>query len=234
MQDFLTSAVLTNNSSTWGEVALRIGLAIVLGMGVAGIYRATRPKAYVTPSFPVTLVLLSALISMVAQVVGTNTALAFSLVGALSIVRFRTVVRDTEDTAFVIFAVVVGMSVGAHNLMVALIGLVLIGLTVFLMKPKQRAAAAVDEVHYQVTVRVGVGHDVEPLLAPALDEFLVRRQLVSIGTVKQGMSVEVAYAGALREGQKPESLVKSLNRLDGVQSVDLVRQSPAPGQDVIW
>jgi hypothetical protein len=234
MQDFLTSAVLTNNSSTWVEVSLRIGLAILLGMAVAGIYRATRPKAYVTPSFPVTLVLLSALISMVAQVVGTNTALAFSLVGALSIVRFRTVVRDTEDTAFVIFAVVVGMSVGAHNLMVALIGLVLIGLTVFLMKPKRRAPAAVDEVHYQVTVRVGVGHDVESQLAPALDEILVRRQLVSIGTVKQGMSVEVAYAGALREGQKPESLVKALNRIDGVQSVDLVKLSPAPGQDIIW
>ena len=66
--------------------------------------------------------LLSALIAMVAQVVGNNAALAFSLVGALSIVRFRTVVRDTEDTAFVIFAVVVGMSVGVHNLMVASIG----------------------------------------------------------------------------------------------------------------
>ena len=82
--------------------------------------------------------------------------------------------------------------------------------------------------------RVGVGHDVEPLLAPALDEILVRRQLVSIGTVKQGMSVEVAYSGALREGQKPESLVKALNRLDGVQSVDLVKLTPAPGQDIIW
>jgi len=126
------------------------------------------------------------------------------------------------------------MSIGAHNLMVALTGLVLIGLTVFLMKPKRRAAAAIDEVHYQVTVRVGVGHDVESQLAPALDEILVRRQLVSIGTVKQGMSVEVAYAGALREGQKPESLVKALNRIDGVQSVDLVRQSLAPGQDIIW
>ncbi len=199
-----------------------------------GIYRATRPKAYVTPSFPVTLVLLSALIAMVTQVIGNNIAMAFSLVGALSIVRFRTVVRDTEDTAFVIFAVVVGMSVGAHNLMVALTGLVLVGLTVFLMKPRRRAPAAIDEAQYQVTVRVGLGHDVEPLLAPALDEFLVRRQLVSIGTVKQGMSVEVAYAGALREGQKPESLVKSLNRLDGVQSVDLVRQAPAPGQDAWW
>jgi multisubunit Na+/H+ antiporter MnhG subunit len=178
-------------------------------------------------------VLLSALIAMVTQVIGTNIAMAFSLVGALSIVRFRTVVRDTEDTAFVIFAVVIGMSVGAHNLMVALTGLVLIGLAVFVMKPR-RARAAIDEAHYQVTVRVGVGHDVESLLAPALDEILVRRQLVSIGTVKQGMSVEVAYAGALREGQKPESLVKALNRLDGVQSVDLIRQSPGPGQDPWW
>jgi hypothetical protein len=234
MPEFLRSALLTDPPANWGDVALRIGLAIVLGMAVAGIYRATRPKAYVTPSFPITLVLLSALIAMVTQVIGTNIAMAFSLVGALSIVRFRTVVRDTEDTAFVIFAVVVGMSVGAHNLIVAVTGLVLIGLTVFVMKPRRRSAATIDEAHYQVTVRVGLGHDVESLLAPALDEVLVRRQLVSIGTVKQGMSVEIAYAGALREGQKPEALVKSLNRLDGVQSVDLVRQSPGPGQDPWW
>jgi hypothetical protein len=234
MPEFLRSALLTDNPLSWGQAGLRIGLALVLGMAVAGIYRATRPKAYVTPSFPITLVLLSALIAMVAQVVGTNTALAFSLVGALSIVRFRTVVRDTEDTAFVIFAVVVGMAVGAHNLIIAVTGLVLIGLTVFVMKPRRRAAATIDGAHYQVTVRVGLGHDVESLLAPALDEILVRRQLVSIGTVKQGMSVEVAYAGALREGQKPESLVKLLNRLDGVQSVDLIRQSPGPGQDPWW
>lgn len=233
MPPFLRSALLTTAPVSWSDVGLRIGLAVLFGMAVAGVYRATRPKAYVTPSFPITLVLLSALIAMVTQVIGDNIAMAFSLVGALSIVRFRTVVRDTEDTAFVIFAVVVGMAIGAHNLIVAITGLVLVGLTVFVMKPR-RAAAAVDAAHYQVTVRVGVGHDVEPLLAPSLDEFLVRRQLVSIGTVKQGMSVEVAYAGALREGQKPESLVKSLNRLDGVQSVDLVRQSPGPGQDPWW
>lgn len=233
-QEFWKTAVLTNNSSSWGEVAVRIGLAVLAGVAVAGIYRGTRPKAYVTPSFPITLVLLSGLISMVTQVVGTNVAMAFSLVGALSIVRFRTVVRDTEDTAFVIFAVVVGMSVGAHNLMVAVTGLAIMGVTVFLMKLRRRAPAAVDEARYQVTVRVGVGHDVESLLAPALDEILTRRQLVSIGTVKQGMSVEVAYSGALREGQKPESLVKSLNRLDGVQSVDLVRQATPPGQDPWW
>ena len=64
---------------------------------------------------------------MVTQVIGDNVARAFSLVGALSIVRFRTVVRDTQDTAYVIFAVVVGMAVGAKNPWVAFIGLGLVG-----------------------------------------------------------------------------------------------------------
>ncbi len=55
-------------------------------------------------TFPTTLVLLAALIAMVTQVIGDNVARAFSLVGALSVVRFRTVVKDTQDTAFVIMA----------------------------------------------------------------------------------------------------------------------------------
>ena len=81
---------------------------------------------------------------MVTQVIGDNIARAFSLVGALSIVRFRTVVRDTQDTAFVIFAVVVGMAAGARDLVVAGIGIVVIGAAAFLMRPKKAARAAAD------------------------------------------------------------------------------------------
>lgn len=232
MPEFLRSTFMTD-ALDWRFVALRLVAAVLLGFGVAGIYRATRPKNLVTPSFPVTLVLLSALIAMVTQVIGSNVALAFSLVGALSIVRFRTVVRDTEDTAFVIFAVVVGMAVGAQNLIVALSGLVIVGLTVFVMKPRRNARAA-EEAFFQVTLRIGLGHDVEALIGATLDAHLFRRQLVSIGTVKQGMSVEVAYNGALPPDKQPEALVKALNRLEGVQSVDLVRQSAGAGQDPWW
>jgi uncharacterized membrane protein YhiD involved in acid resistance len=232
MPEFLRST-LNSASSNWVDVSVRLVVAVLLGLGVAGVYRATRPKAHVTASFPVTLVLLSALIAMVTQVIGSNVALAFSLVGALSIVRFRTVVRDTEDTAFVIFSVAVGMAVGAHNLVVAVAGLVIVGVTVFAMKPR-RISRVLDETQYLVTVRVGLGHDLDALLTPTLDAHLSRRQLVSIGTVKQGMSVEVAYSGALASGTMPESLVKALNRLEGIQSVDIVRQAPAPGQDPWW
>src|SRR6187549_3416667 len=98
-------------------VLLRLLAALGLGSVVAWIHTRTSKGAEMGASFPATLVLLAVLIAMVTQVIGDNVA------RALSIVRFRTVVRDTRDTAFVIFAVVVGMAAGAQNFWVGGLGL---------------------------------------------------------------------------------------------------------------
>ena len=233
MPDFLSTSLVGDTPAHWLDVVIRLVTAVVLGLGVTWLYRVTRPKAHVTTGFAVTLVLLSVLIAMVTQIIGQNVALAFSLVGALSIVRFRTVVRDTEDTAFVIFAVVIGMAIGTRNLVVALIGFVIVGGTVFLMKPR-RVSRTLDEAQYRVTIRIGLGHDVETLVGAVLDAHMKRRHLVSMGTVKQGLSVEVAYGGSISDDRQPESLVKALNRLEGVQGVDLARQATAGAPDPWW
>ena len=117
MPDFLT-APFGDLTSDPLDVFARLSVALILGGVVAWVYRGTRAPDAVAPSFPGTLVLLAVLIAMVTQVIGDNVARAFSLVGALAIVRFRTVVRDTQDTAYVIFAVVVGMAVGAADLVI--------------------------------------------------------------------------------------------------------------------
>jgi hypothetical protein len=207
------------------DVALRLIAALLLGLLVAWIYRRTRPEGDIAESFPGTLVLLSVLIAMVTQVIGDNIARAFSLVGALSIVRFRTVVRDTQDTAFVIFAVVVGMAVGASALWVAGLGLVIVAAAAFLMRLRG-ASGAVSEgpAPYLLHVRLGLGHDVEALLAGTLETHLAARRLQSMNTAKQGLSIDVTYGVALRKAASAEALVKALNRLEGVQSVELLRQ----------
>ncbi len=113
-----------------GELTVRLVAALLMGLAVAVIYRLShgRRKEDSRVLFA-TLVLLSLLIAMVALVIGNSVARAFSLVGALSIVRFRTVVDDTRDTAFVIFSVVVGMAAGAGLLFVPLLGMPLVALT---------------------------------------------------------------------------------------------------------
>jgi uncharacterized membrane protein YhiD involved in acid resistance len=80
--------------------------------------------------------MMTILIAMSTQVIGDNVARAFSLVGALSIVRFRTVVKDTRDTAFVIFSVVVGMAIGAGHLTVAIVGIIVAGIAAFVVRPQ--------------------------------------------------------------------------------------------------
>jgi hypothetical protein len=147
----------------------------------------------------------------------------------LSIVRFRTVVRDTQDTAFVIFAVVVGMSVGARDLVVAGLGIVVVGFAAILMRPRTPEPSRGNESGqtFLVSIRVGLGHDIEALVGSTLDKPLEGRHLVSMQTAKQGTSIDVAYRGVLRPGSDPESLVKALNRLDGVQNVELALQTRA-------
>jgi hypothetical protein len=169
-------------------------------------------------------VLLSALIAMVTQVMGDNVARAFSLVGALSIVRFRTVVRDTQDTAFVIFAVVVGMAVGARDLIVAGIGLVVIGAAAFIMRPRGEDPTAFEGTEgCTLRLRVGLGHDLEALVGATIDAHVAARRVLSMSTARQGLSLDVSYQGRLRGDDSAEALVKSLNRLEGVQDVELRR-----------
>ena len=81
---------------------------------MAAIYFLTQRRGRAeTASLVSTLVLITVLLAMVSIVIGNNTARAFGLAGVLSIIRFRTVVEDTRDTAFVIFAVITGMAVGS-------------------------------------------------------------------------------------------------------------------------
>ena len=167
--------------------------------------------------------LLSVLIAASTQVIGDNIARAFSLVGALSIVRFRTVVRDTQDTAFVIFAVVTGMAAGAGDLAVSGICFAVVGVAALLMKPRA-VKSPVSGAAFLVTLRVGLGHDIEAIAGPLLDANMARRQLIGMATARQGMAVEVTFRGALKQSANVEQLVKTLNRTEGIQSVELTRQ----------
>jgi len=203
------------------EILIRLCLAAVFGGLVALVYRRSRHEVDITPTFPPTLVLLAVLIAMVTQVIGDNVARAFSLVGALSIVRFRTVVRDTQDTAFVIFAVVVGMAVGAGAPWVAAIGLVVVGAASFAMRPA--AIAASPALRFTLTLRVALGVDLDQVLGTALDTQLQSRHLQSIGTTRQGTSLDVVYDAVLRPECSPDELIKTLYRVEGIHAAELRR-----------
>ena len=202
-------------------IALTFVAAFALGCLVAGIYRWTygKPRGQ-SVGLMASLVLLTVLICMVTLVIGNNIARAFSLAGVLAIVRFRTVVEETRDTGFVIFAVAEGMAVGAGYWMVALIAVPFAAVAALLFRPATTAADPSSR-DFTLTVRVGTGHDPDALLRPPFDKHLERSRLMATLTARQGAALDVTFAVRLFREEMALPLVAALNAVEGVQSVEL-------------
>lgn len=207
-------------------VAIRLLLASAGGLCVASIGDVAHGHRKADAEmFRSTLVLLTVLIAMVTLVIGNSVARAFGLVGALSIVRFRTVVDDTRDTAFVIFAVIVGMAIGAGVWWVPLAGIPLIGCLAVGLDRWGRAAPQ-EAAGYTLTIRIGLGRDAEELLRSTFDEYLASWSIISTGTTRQGAAVEIVFSAKFQASRTAMDLprfVAGLNRIDGVQSVEIAR-----------
>ncbi len=222
MPDWLTTSLSGSHTTPPALIVWHIGTALILGLAVAGLYRWARRGEAVQATFLTTLVLLAAVIAMATQVIGDNVARAFSMVGALSVVRFRTVVKDTQDTAFVIFAVVCGMAAGSNHLVVALVGLMVVGVASIGLWPPRRPGAweRASTLSLRIGLADGVRTAAESLLAGVVDQL----ELTSASTAKQGTALDLTYRVRLRPECAPACLVADLNRLEGVESVELERR----------
>ncbi|OWK37465.1 hypothetical protein FRUB_06585 [Fimbriiglobus ruber] len=224
------SSVLDVHPLEWTDVAMRLGLAAVFGLAAAAAYFLTQRKTRAeAASFVATMVLLAVLLGMVSMVIGTNIARAFALVGALSIVRFRTVVEDTRDTAFVIFAVVVGMAAGAGAYLVAAVGIPIVGLIAWglavwgrsggrVMASGERPSAG--ERPSVLVLRLGAGVDPASGVIGVLAKHAGDIQLIAVATVRQGTALDLTYLLRFHAGVTAPALISELNRTEGVQGVE--------------
>jgi hypothetical protein len=133
------------------------------------------------------------------------------------------VVRDAQDTAYVIFAVIVGMAVGGGHLKVSVVGLAVVALASFIIKPRKAVPPEGQAASpgLSLTVRMGSTLDPEKLVAPYLEKLLSSYAVVSVATARQGTAIELCYDIYPKPGVKPADVVRELNGIDGIQNVDI-------------
>ena len=122
MKDKLFELFETNGELHLETVALNISMAAVLGFLIFVSYYITHRGTIYSKKFNASLVVLTVLTGTVMTVIGNNIALSLGMVGALSIVRFRTAIKDSRDTVYIFWTVIVGICCGVGDYMVALIG----------------------------------------------------------------------------------------------------------------
>lgn len=113
------------------DLFIALGLGFVVGGIIAIVYKRTYRGVLYSPSFAVTLIMLTLITTPVVMCIKSDIALSMGMVGALSIVRFRTAVKDPMDTAYMFWALTMGILLGAGLHLVALIVVLCIGVLMF-------------------------------------------------------------------------------------------------------
>src|SRR5210317_2112802 len=115
-------------------------VALLCGFMISLVYRIIYRGPHYSTSFVQAMVILSMITSLVIMVIGNNLARAFGLVGAMSIIRFRTAVKDTQDIIFIFFALAAGMAAGVGLKGLAFLGTILISLILLSLNKFKYAA----------------------------------------------------------------------------------------------
>lgn len=108
------------------NVAIALLAALVVSAIIAIVYKKTYRGVLYSPSFALTLILLTLVTTPVVMAIGSNVALSMGMVGALSIVRFRTAVKDPLDTAYMFWAITMGILIGSNAYVIAVVAVLAI------------------------------------------------------------------------------------------------------------
>ena len=108
------------------NVAIALIAALIMSVIIALVYKKTYRGVLYSPSFALTLILLTLVTTPVVMAIGSNVALSMGMVGALSIVRFRTAVKDPLDTAYMFWAITMGILIGANAYVIAVVAVLAI------------------------------------------------------------------------------------------------------------
>ncbi|MEG2200082.1 MAG: DUF4956 domain-containing protein, partial [Anaerovorax sp.] len=122
MREYILNFFEQSQTVTLQQVAFHILAAVIIGLAVYISYWISHTGTVYSKKFNVSLIMLTVLTATVMTVIGNNVALSLGMVGALSIVRFRTAIKDSRDTAYIFWAIVGGICCGAGDYMIATIG----------------------------------------------------------------------------------------------------------------
>jgi len=203
---------------TPAQVVLSYLLAFALAFMWATVYRKTHSGIAYTRSFFLSLMIISPIVTMVMMAIGSNVALSLGLVGALSIIRFRTVIKDSKDMTFLFLAIGIGLCCGANAWLIAIIGTVIISLITLMMSKIGHDKAGSGD--YILIFRSPETDPWNSLSANA-QSLVSWKQLRGATDLDGGKDYEYTYSLRLARNVTPEQIVGNFNS-NSIRQVTLI------------
>ena len=203
---------LTKNVSSYtvGQMVINLLVIFVLSLAIFAVYKLTTKRVNYYSNFAIVLVLTSVVTGIIMMIIESNLALSLGMVGALSIIRFRSAIKDPVDTGYIFWSVAVGIAAGTGNFVLATVATLLISMFVIIFSFVNRT--------YLKEVLIIRG---ENLSAAAINALLSEKGVKytqkskSSGRTKQEYIYEISCRNS-------DMLLEDLKTVNGVENVNIV------------
>ena len=212
-QDIFKSSFLENVTEfSLLDTCIGLAAALLVGLFIFMIYKKTLTGVLYSDGFALTLVGLSLVTTLVIMAVTSNVVLSLGMVGALSIVRFRTAIKEPVEIVFLFWSLAVGIVIGAGMIPLAIIGSVIIGVILLLFanrkirkQPYILVVSCKDEAAEQ---------RITEILAKAVEYYTVKSKTVNAAGIE--------FTAELRTKDAETAFVNRITELEGVGNATLV------------
>lgn len=219
MEEQLIDAVGSMLTYSYQEMVINIVLAALLGFALSLVYRYTHKGLSYSQSFTQTLLFVAIIVAIIMMVIGSSLAKAFALVGALSIIRFRTVVKDTRDIAFVFLALAVGMAAGTSNYFLAILSAVFVSAVALVTYKLNFGALYKSE--FILRFSFDQSYDSAAYLK-VIQDYSKRSNMLHIEPSGDRQSLKLTYDISMKDDISAEKMTGALGGVAGMSEVVLI------------
>ncbi len=206
-----------------GEVTLSLFtallMALILSFFIALVYRNTHRGMNYEPAFLTTLVLIAPVVALVMFFIRGDLVLSLGLIGSLSIIRFRTPIKDTRDMVYLFWAIVAGLGCGTENWTIALLATVFIAIIIFLLFLFEYGRPKHSDF---VLVLAGQGDRTPADAAELVKHYSTRSRIRSHDVVDEGWEVIYELRFTKNQEEQAEDFITAIKSVSGVKKVTLL------------
>lgn len=199
------------------DVALALAAALVMGVGVAALYRLVAPED--GGAFPMVLAVMPLLVTAVIMIVNGNLGVSVAVLGAFGLVRFRSAPGTATEIGFLFYAMAIGLAAGMGFLTMAVLIAAVVGAVLFLLSRSDLARGASRERQLRITIPEDLNYN--GLFDDLFQAYTRRCRLERVKTTNMGTMFELRYRLVMRSDEKEKELIDAIRCRNGNLTVIL-------------
>lgn len=204
---------------SFSDVLANVAVSLICSFVISLIYRFTYRGPGYSESFVNSIIFLSVITTLVIMIIGNNLARAFGLVGALSIIRFRTAIKDTMDIVYIFLALAIGMAGGVAYYKLAVTGTVVVGAILILFSKSNFSLFLSNQYMLQC-----IYSNDEPgvnTVTTMLSSYCNSYEIISVRSNEAEATLEYSYYIRVKKNKDVNHLISEIHKVRGIKNINL-------------